>query len=162
VADETPVYEERRRWTGRTIRAVAFVSLIDVALAALFVISGGWFGLIFVALLLVGLLAALDGGIRKPVALRMDEHGVSVTKSIARKPTVFVPWSQLRGVWLVRQSRRIHGFGVATDAAPDEPRRYFPMIDWHVDVDRLVETVARYAPAAIIRNELPRAEPRPV
>ena len=155
MADEPPVYEERRGWTGRTIRAVAFVGLLDAALATLFVITRGWLGVVFVALLLLGAIIALDGGIRKPVALRMDEHGVTLTKSTARKPTIFVPWNQLRGVWLVRQSRRMHGFGVTTDAAPDEPRRYFPMIDWHVDVDRLTETLARYAPQATIRNELP-------
>lgn len=160
MADKLPVYEERRGWTARTIRAVAFVSLLDVALAALFVIARGWLGIVFVMLLLLVLVTALDGGIRKPVALRMDEHGVTLTKSTARKPTMFVPWAQLRGVWLVRQSRRMHGFGVTTDSAPDEPRRYFPMIDWHVDVEQLTETVARYAPGATIRNELPRVKPQ--
>lgn len=137
MADEIPVYEQRRGWTARTIRAVAFVSLLDVALAGLFVLARGWLGIVFVGLLLLGLITALDGGIRKPVALRMDEHGVTLTKSTARKPTMFVPWAQLRGVWLVRRSHRMHGFGAPTQAAPDEPRPYFPMIDWHVDVDRL-------------------------
>lgn len=155
VVDELPVYEERRGWTARTIRAVAFVSLLDVALATLFVLARGWLGIVFVALLLLALITALDGAIRKPVALRMDQHGVTLTRSTARKPTMFVPWGQLREVWLVRQSRRMHGFGVITECAPHEPRRYFPMIDWHVDVERLTETLARYAPNATIRNELP-------
>jgi hypothetical protein len=44
VADELPVYEERRGWTARTIRAAAFVSLLDIALGALFVIAQGWLG----------------------------------------------------------------------------------------------------------------------
>jgi hypothetical protein len=44
VADELPVYEERRGWTARTIRAVAVVSLLDIALGALFVIARRWLG----------------------------------------------------------------------------------------------------------------------
>ncbi|HEY4017866.1 MAG TPA: hypothetical protein VGM75_04225 [Pseudonocardiaceae bacterium] len=156
MADELPVYEERRGWTGRTVRGLVFVSVLDLALAALFAIARGWLGLIFVALLLLGLIVLVDGGVRKPVALRVDEHGITLTKSTARKPTMFVPWPELRAVWVVRQNRGTYSFGLTTESAPDEPRRYFPMLDWHVDSARLTETVARYAPDATIRNELPR------
>lgn len=154
VPDETPVYEERRGWTARSVRAMVFVGLLDVALGVLFAITGGVLGIPFVAILLLGLIAVIDGGIRKPVALRMDEHGVALTKSTGRKPTIFVPWAELRAVWLVRQNRGTYGLGVITHSAPDEPRRYFPMLDWKVDIDRLTETVARYAPSATIRSEL--------
>jgi hypothetical protein len=154
VPDETPVYEERRSWTGRSVRALVFVALLDVALAVLFAITGGWLGMLFVAFLVLGLIAVVDGGIRKPVALRMDEHGVALTRTTARKPTIFVPWAELRAVWLVRQNRGTYGLGVITHSAPDAPHRYFPMLDWHVDIDRLTETVARYAPTVTIRSEL--------
>jgi hypothetical protein len=112
--------------------------------------------MLFVAFLLLGLTAVADGGIRKPVALRVDERGITLTKSIARKPTMFVPWAELRAIWIVRQNRRVYGFGVTTESVPDEPRRYFPMHDWNVDSDRLAEALAHYAPHAIIRSELPR------
>lgn len=156
VSAESPVYEERRGWTGRTVRALVFVGLLDLALAALFVLAHGWFGMLFVAFLLLGLVAVVDGGVRKPVALRMDELGITLTKSTARKPTMFVPWAELRAIWIVRQNRRVYGFGVTTESVHDEPRRYFPMHDWNVDSDRLTESVARYAPDATIRSELPR------
>lgn len=155
VPEQLPVYEERRGWTARAIRGLAIVVALDVALAVLFGIEHGWLGMIFVAILLLAGVVVIDGGIRKPVALRMDQHGVTLTKSTARKPTLFVPWTELREVWIVRQNRGTYGFGVTTDSAPDEPRRYFPILDWHVDVDRVAETVARYAPDTTVRSELP-------
>jgi hypothetical protein len=156
VPEQLPVYQERRGWTARTIRALVIVVVVDLALAVLFAIAHGWLGMIFAAILLLGSIVVIDGGVRKPVALRVDENGIALTKSTARKPTVFVRWPELRAVWVVRQNRGTYAFGVTTEAAPDEPRRYFPMLDWHVDIDRLAETVARYAPTATIRNELPR------
>lgn len=157
VPEQFPVYEERRGWTTRNIVTLVIMCALDAALAALFAITGGWIGMFFVAFLLIGLIAVLDGGIRKPVALRMDENGIALTKSAARKPTQRVPWSELRAVWLVRHTRRVNTIGVVTESAPDEPRRYFPMIDWHVDIDRLAEILACYAPGATIRNEGVRA-----
>ncbi|HEV3361067.1 MAG TPA: hypothetical protein VG247_29960 [Pseudonocardiaceae bacterium] len=152
MSEQSPVYEERRGWTTRNVVTLVIMCLLDVALAVLFGISGGWIGMFFVAFLLAGLVAVVDGGVRKPVALRMDEHGIALTKSTARKPTVLVPWSELHAVWLVRHTRRVDTIGVVTESGPEEPRRYFPMIDWHVDVDRLTETVACYAPKATIRK----------
>ncbi len=152
VSEQSPVYEERRGWTTRNVVTLVIMCLLDAALAVLFGISGGWIGMFFVAFLLAGLVAVVDGGVRKPVALRMDEHGIALTKSTARKPTVLVPWSELHAVWLVRHTRRVNTIGVVTESGPEEPRRYFPMIDWHVDVDRLTETVACYAPEATIHK----------
>jgi hypothetical protein len=156
VPEQPPVYQERRGWTERTVRTWIIFLVIDVTLGVLFAIAGGWLGLIFVVIMLLGSVVVIDGGIRKPVALRVDENGITLTKSTARKPTVFVAWPEVRSVWVVRQNRGTYAFGVTTDTSPVEPPRYFPMLDWHVDIDRLTETVAHHAPDATIRNELPR------
>lgn len=154
VTQEFAVYEARRGWTSYTILSTAIAGPILLVLAALFVITHIWVGLLALAFFLRGLLGIVDGGIRKPVALRMDERGITLTKNLARKPTVVVPWPELRAVWLQRQSRRINSIGVTTTSLPDKPRRTFSMVNWQVDVDRVAEILARYAPTATINNEL--------
>jgi hypothetical protein len=155
VAEEFPVYEVRRGWTSRTIVSASIVGPIIVAMAALFIITHTWLGLIAVAFFFTGLFGILDGGIRKPVALAMDERGITLTKTLARKPTLVLPWSELRAVWLMRQTRSYNTIGFATTSAPDEPRRFYPMINWALDIDRVAEILARYAPNVTIENRLP-------
>lgn len=150
MSNDFPVYEVRRGWTPQTIRSVAIVGPILIALAVLFVITHQWIGLIAAVFLLSGLLRIVVGGIRKPVALRMDEHGIALSKSFASTPTVFVPWAELHTVWIVWRSRRFNALGVSTTSAPDQPRQTFGMIDWHVDLARITELLAHYAPTATI------------
>lgn len=154
VAEEFPIYEVRRGWTKRIIVGAAIVVPIIVGLAVLYVVIQTWLGLIFPAFLFIGLLGILDGGIRKPVALTMDERGITYTKTFARKPTLVLPWSELRAIWL-RQRGSSHIIGFTTTSAPDEPRRFHPMTNWAVDVDRVAEILARYAPNVIIDSRLP-------
>lgn len=154
VTEEFPVYEVRRGWTTRIIVASAIVGPIAVGLAVFYVIIQTWLGLIVPAFFLIGLLGVLDGGIRKPVVLAMDERGITYTKTLARKPTLVLPWSELRAIWL-RQRGSSHIIGFITTSAPDEPRRFHPMTNWAVDVDRVAEILARYAPNATIDNRLP-------
>src|SRR5947209_4520693 len=123
VSEQALVYEERRGWTARNAATLVIMCVLDAALAALFAITGNWIGMCFLAFLLIGLTAVVDGGLRKPVALRIDEHGIALTKSTARKPTQLVPWSELRAIWLVRHTRRVNTIGVVTNPGPDEPRR---------------------------------------
>jgi hypothetical protein len=155
VSKEFPVYEVRRSWTSRTILSVSVMGPIVMALVVVFVLLHVWLGLPFVALLICGLLGIVDGGLRKPVALRMDDRGITLTKALARTPTLVVPWPELRAIWLVRPNR-FDAIGVTTTSAPDQPGRFFPMINWQVDMDRIKEILARYAPTAFVDDRLPR------
>lgn len=152
VMEEYPVYEERRGWTSQTILSASIMGPIAVALAVWFAVGHQWFGLFLPAFFLFGVLGMLDGGIRKPVALRMDERGIRLTKGLARKAVVFVPWAELHAVWLMPRTRRFDAFGVSTRSAPDAPLRTFAMVNWQADFVRVAELLARYAPAVPINN----------
>jgi hypothetical protein len=159
------VYQERYRWSRRTIQVVAVGALAVLA-------SVGLALPVLPTLLLVagGLLALVWGALNARVALRVDARGVTFGRSRRHLAPAIVPWADISAIVLWQQ-RRPEGSAVSfvgllrrpgpapelgtspaaagTDAPeipPDVIAASRPVRGWQLDRRDLARAAARLAP----------------
>jgi hypothetical protein len=171
VPTEPILYEERRRWTPRTLLGALIVTPLVVAMIAVVVVTHAWLLIPFAAFLGIALAGLSYGAATHAPALRVDERGISLTKSSApgrtREP-VLVPWPETHAVVLAKspRNRRLDALYVLTQsdetlggATPGGlmPRipdgRFVPLTNWSVDLDRLSEAVHAHAPTVAVLDQ---------
>lgn len=170
MAREAAVYEERYRWSRRT------VSVVAAGVVAVLVAVGVAMPLLPALMLLVaGVLALLWGAVSRRVAVRVDARGVTLGGSPLRyrATTLQVPWADITNVllWqhllpagtlvlhlgLQRQQAAAkagpaarRGPAAAGGLAPDIPAGVIaasrPVSGWRLDRRGLARAVAAFAP----------------
>lgn len=132
------------------------------------VVTHAWLLIPFAAFFGIALAALSYGAATHALALRVDERGISLTKTSApgrtREP-VLVPWPETHAVVLAKspRNRRLDALYVVTqsDEMPGgatlgdlPPRisngRFVPLTNWSVEFDRLSEAVRAHAPTVAV------------
>jgi hypothetical protein len=168
VTSETADYQVRRGWTASTVRAVAIVSPLLAAATVAVIALHAW--LLIPVLLFFGvtLIALSYGAATHAPALRLDAHGITLTKGALpgrTRPPLTVPWTQMQAIIVTKapRQRRIDALYLLThaDQMPDNTTRhgflpdvpvsqYSPLTNWTLDIAQLSETARIHAPSLVV------------
>lgn len=158
------VYEERRGWVTRSLVGLAIILPLDILTLIGAVALHIWVLLFFTALLTVAAYTAVRGALSRAVALRLDEHGVTLTKQMLRSTTDVIPWSDVTTIALYYRGTS-PTFGVYKDSTAQAIgagntstiRRQadvnIPIDTWSIDTAQLRETTKAYAPSVLVRDD---------
>ena len=168
MSSETADYQVRRGWTASTVRAAAIVSPLLAAAIVAVIALHVWL-LIPIAVFFGTMLTALSyGAATHAPALRIDTHGIALTKGTLpgrTRPPLIVPWAQMQAVVVAKapRQRRVDALYLLTHAdqmpdnttrhgfLPDVPVSQFsPLTNWTLDITQLSEAVHTHAPSIAV------------
>jgi len=147
------------------------VTPLVAALITVAFVTHAWLLLLFAAFFGIGLAGVSYGAATHASALRVDERGISLTRTSVpgrtREPAL-VPWPETQAVVVARapRKRRLDAFYVLThsegtldgtalrDLMQRVPGgRCVPLTNWSIDIDRLSEAVHAHAPTVVVTDQ---------